>query len=179
MAGIQLSTAGVRMYYSVETEVGKRPETGYTEISELKSVPELNPEPDNLETTVLAETEWRTYIPGLKDPGGALGFTRNLTELSMQEWEGLVDTYEEAASENKAVWFCIVIPGLTKSLYFTGEPSPMGMPSMEVSSVLEVTNYITPTNAPAWLAKPTDIKTVAATNGVRVATSKKSVEVGV
>lgn len=157
MAGIQLSTAGVKLYYKADEADSGKPEslTDWTQISEVKSIPELNPEPDNLETTTLEETEWRTYIPGLKDPGGALAFTANLTEESMSEWETLVEAYDTAAASNHLVWFCIVVPGLTKSLYFTGKPSPMGMPAMEVSSVLETNLYITPTNAPAWLTKPT------------------------
>ena len=110
MAGIQLSTAGVKLLYAAEATAGTRPTTGYKEISEIKSIPELNPEPDNLETTTLAETEWKTYIPGLKDIGGALSFTANLTEKSMEEWEGVVDAYDTAAADNKATWFCI-LPG--------------------------------------------------------------------
>ena len=54
-----------------------------------------------------------------------------------------------------------MIPGLTKALYFTGKPSPMGMPGMEVSAVLETTLYITPTGAPQWEAKPTDLETMS------------------
>ncbi len=154
---IQLSTAGVTLRYAPEASEGVRPTTGYSKISEIKSIPELNPEPDNLETTNLEETEWKTYIPGLKDIGGALTFTANLTEASMKEWDDVVKAYDTAASAGKALWFCIVIPGLTKALYFTGQPSPMGMPGMEVSAVLETTLYITPTGAPLWEAKPTDL----------------------
>ena len=155
MAGIQLSTAGVTLHYAAETTAGQRPTSGYSKISEVKSIPELNPEPDNLETTTLEETEWKTYIPGLKDIGGALSFTANLTEKSMEEWESVVEAYNTAAKNNLATWFCIIIPGLTKALYFTGQPSPMGMPGMEVSAVLETNLYITPTGAPQWKAKPT------------------------
>lgn len=157
MAGIQLSTAGVTLWYAPEETAGTRPATGYTQISEIKSIPELNPEPDNLETTTLEETEWRTYIPGLKDIGGALSFTANLTEVSMTEWEGVVEAYDTAAEENLALWFCIIVPGLTKALFFTGQPSPMGMPAIEVSAVLEVNLYITPTGAPEWQTKPTTV----------------------
>ena len=129
----------------------------YGQITEIKSIPELNPEPDNLETTTLEETEWRTYIPGLKDIGGALSFTANLTEVSMGEWEAVVEAYDTAAEGNLALWFCIIVPGLTKALFFTGQPSPMGMPAMEVSAVLEVNLYITPTGAPEWQTKPTTV----------------------
>lgn len=172
MAGIQLSTAGVTLLYAAEATAGTRPTTGYEKISEIKSIPELNPEPDNLETTTLEETEWKTYVPGLKDIGGALSFTANLTEASMTEWEGVVDAYDTAAAENKATWFCIVIPGLTKALYFTGQPSPMGMPAMEVSAVLETTLYITPTGVPQWAAKPTDLESMSLRSS-----TKKNVEV--
>jgi hypothetical protein len=39
---IQLSTAGVTMKYAVEATSGTRPTTGYTEVPELKAIPEMN-----------------------------------------------------------------------------------------------------------------------------------------
>ena len=63
--------------------------------------------------------------------------------------------YETAKAAGKATWFTIVIPGLTKAYFFTGNPSAMGLPETSVNSVLEITNYITPTNAPEKFAKPT------------------------
>lgn len=155
MAGIDLSTAGVKLYRAAETTAGTRPTAGYKKIPGIKSIPELNPEPDNLESTTLEETEWKTYVPGLKDPGGALGFTANLTEALMDIWDKVVGEYEAAAKTNLGLWFVIVIPGLTKSLFFKGQPTPMGMPGMEVSAILETTLYITPTGAPEWAEKPT------------------------
>ena len=65
-----------------------------------------------------------------------------------------------------------MIPGLTKALYFTGQPSAMGMPAMEVSAVLETTLYITPTGAPQWAAKPTDLESMSLRSS-----TKKNVEV--
>lgn len=154
---IQLSTAGVTLNYCVETTSGTRPTTGYTKIPEVKSIPELNPEPDTLDSTTLEATEYRTYIAGLKDMGGSLGFTANLTQDSMDTWDTVVEAYDTAAAANKAMWFCVIVPGLTNALYFTGQPSPMGLPSMDVSAVLETTLYITPTGEPTWAAKPTGV----------------------
>lgn len=154
---IQLSTAGVTLNYCVETTSGTRPTTGYTKIPEVKSIPELNPEPDTLDSTTLEATEYRTYIAGLKDMGGSLGFTANLTQDSMDTWDAVVEAYDTAAAANKAMWFCVIVPGLTNALYFTGQPSPMGLPSMDVSAVLETTLYITPTGEPTWAAKPTSV----------------------
>ena len=62
--------------------------------------------------------------------------------------------YTAGKAAGKATWFTIVVPGLTQSFYFTGNPSSMGLPETSVNAVLEITNYITPTNAPEKYAKP-------------------------
>lgn len=153
---INLSTAGVKLMYAVEETAGTRPTSGYTRIYGVKSTPSLNAAPDTLETTTLDETEYKTYIDGLKDLGGALEFTFNLTEELIGTWDELMTAYEAGKVAGKATWFTIVIPGLSESFYFTGNPSAMGLPETSVNAVLEVTNYITPTNAPEKFAKPTD-----------------------
>jgi len=150
---IDLSTAGVQLLYAAETTAGTRPTTGYTRIRGIKSTPSLNPAPDTLETTTLDELEYKTYIDGLKDLGGALEFTFNLTEELITNWGNLMTAYTTAKASGKAIWFEILVPGLTNAFFFTGNPSEMGLPETEVNSVLEITNYITPTNAPAKFAK--------------------------
>ena len=152
---INLSTAGIALKYAVEATKGTRPTTGYTRIYGAKSTPSLNPAPDTLETTTLDETEFKTYIDGLKDLGGALEFTFNLTEDLITAWDALMEAYETAKAEQKATWFVIEIPGLTNAFYFTGNPSDMGLPETSVNTVLEITNYITPVGAPVKAAKPT------------------------
>lgn len=152
---INLSTAGIFLAYAAETTAGVRPTTGYKKLTGAKSTPSLNPSPETIETTTLDETEYKTYIDGLKDLGGALEFTFNLTEDLIDEWDDLMTAYTTAKAAQKNVWFTIVIPELEDSFYFTGNPSAMGLPETSVGSVLEITNYITPTNAPAKYTKPT------------------------
>lgn len=152
---INLSTAGIHLKYAVETVKGTRPTEGYIDLVGVKSTPSLNPSPDTLETTTLNETEYKTYIDGLKDLGGALEFTFNLTQDLVDLWETLMESYETAKAAGKATWFLIDIPGLTNGMYFPGNPSSMGIPETAVNSVLEITNYITPTGAPTKAAKPT------------------------
>lgn len=155
MARIDLSTAGVTVQYAVETVAGTMPTTGYTALTGIKSIPDLNPEPSSLETTTLDELEWRTYIPGLKDPGGALAFGANNTESFQTEWAAFVTAAETAADTGLATWISIVIPGLTKAFYFAGKPSPLGLSAIEVDSVLEIEGYISPSKIEGWLTKPT------------------------
>ena len=153
--GIPVNTAGVTFGYAVEESKGTRPTTGYTLIPDVKEIPEMNPEPETLETTVLSETEFKTYIEGLKDLGGALSFLANFTEELEEVWGELVAAYKTAAASGLATWYEIKHPKIEKSVFFTGQPSAMGLPAMSVNSVLETNLYITPTNAPAWETKST------------------------
>lgn len=154
---IRLSTAGIAVKYAVEETAGQMPTSAsaFKVIPEIKEIPEINPEPATLETTTLAETEYKTYIDGLKDLGGALSFLANLTEDFKKAWEELVTAYETAKAASKNTWFMIDIPGITEAVYFTGNPSNLGVPGAGVDAVLEINAYITPTNAPTWAEKPT------------------------
>lgn len=147
---IELSTAGIKMGYAVEETAGTRPTTGYVVIPSLKSIPSLNPAPDTLETTDLSQTEYKTYIDGLKDLGGALTFTANLTQEFTEKWAALMTAYETAKEEGKQMWFCVAIPGITNNFFFRGNPSDQGLPAAEVNSVLETEVFITPTQVEGW-----------------------------
>jgi hypothetical protein len=151
---IDLSTAGIKLYYAVETTAGTRPTTlvAYTVINGLKEIPDMAPAPESLETTTLSELEYKTYITGLKDLGGALGFTFNMTQPFVTAWEALVSAHTTGLATNKKTWFVIKVPGITKDLFFEGIPSPLGMPGATVNSVFEQTAHITPSNEIEWLA---------------------------
>ena len=151
----ELSTAGVQVKYAVEATAGTRPTTGYTTIPNIKSTPDLNPEPESLEVTDLSNTEWRSYIPGLKDPGGALAFLSNNTTAFQTAWATLVSAYGTAAAASKAIWFEIMVPGLTNSFFFAGIPSALGLSAMEVNAPAEVNAYVTPNQVLGWAAKST------------------------
>lgn len=155
---INLSTAGIHLYYAVEDTKGTRPtaKSAYKDLVGVKSIPSMNPAPETLETTTLNETEWKTYIDGLKDMGGALEFTFNLTQELVETWDTLMTAYEAGKTTGLQTWFLIDIPGLTEGFFFPGNPSSMGIPSTEVSNVLEITNRVTPTGAPVRETKPTD-----------------------
>ena len=151
---IELSTAGVSLQYAVEATAGERPTTGYAPITGIKSIPSLNPAPDTIETTDLSQTEFKTYIDGLKDLGGALEFTANLTQELQTLWDTIVSAYVDGKETGKSMWFAVVIPGLTNAFYFRGNPSTQGLPAIEVNNVLETSLYITPTLVDGWKAKP-------------------------
>ena len=146
----ELSTAGVTLRYAASSAAGTtRPTSGYTLIPAIKSIPDFNPEPESLEVTDLSDTTWRRYIAGLKDPGGALAFTANLSTPFKTAWETLMTAYGTAKTAGKAMWFEICVPSFG-SFFFAGIPSSLGMSAMDVNSVLEVDVYITPNIIHGW-----------------------------
>ena len=154
----EVSTAGLTLKYCVETTAGTRPTTGYTQVARFKSLPDLNPAPNSIDVTDLSDLEWKRSIPGLKDVGSAQAFKANNTDEFQTGWATLVEAFntaQAAAGGAKAVWFEISHPKLTKSFYFAGQPSPLGLSAAEVDSVLEVDAYITPNQIAGWATKST------------------------
>lgn len=151
----RFSTAGMYLCYAPEATAGTRPTTGYIKIPEIKSMPSFNPSPETIESTTLEETEYKTYVKGLKDLGGALEYSANLTEDLMTAWSTLISTFNTTVAANKKVWFAVVHPYLTKAVFYTGDPSTIGLNEASVGGMAETTLYITPTGAPVMEAKPT------------------------
>ena len=148
------STAGMYLCYAAEATAGTMPTTGYTMIPEIKSMPSFNPAPEQIESTTLLETEYKTYVEGLKDLGGALEFTANLTADLISVWETCNSTHD-ALTDGKEMWFAVVHPKLEKCVMFKGDPSPLGLNEASVGSMAETTLYVTPNSAPGWQDKPT------------------------
>lgn len=151
-----VSVAGMTLSYAVETTAGSRPTEGYIKIPEVKTMPSFNPTPDTIETTPLDEMEWHTYTSGLKDTGGAMEYTANMTDELDVVWENLRSAYETGQANSMSTWFCVQHPKITKANYFTGEPIPIGMNEASVGSPLETTLYIMPNSGVVRTAKPTD-----------------------
>lgn len=155
---INLSTLGVRVAWATETEVGKMPTTGWEYLPSITSTPEMNPSPETIDVTDLAQTEYKQYVQGLKDLGGAIQFGANLTQLLIDIWDDKVMTaFQTAKSAGKRLWICIIHPDLTKAMAFAFEPSSQGLPAIEVNGALTTNVNVTPQNQPRWVTKPTSI----------------------
>lgn len=150
-----VSTAGMILAYAVEATKGTRPTTGYLEVPEVKSMPSFNPPPNNIDSTTLKQKEYMTYVKGLKDLGGALEYTANLTDDLMDFWTTLLEAKETADAAGKAIWFAVVHPDLKYATFYTGDPAPIGFNEATVGAMAETTLYITPNTAPILADKPT------------------------
>lgn len=138
----EFNTIGMKLKYAIEATVGTRPTTGYTNIPGIKSMPDMNGSPNNIQVTDLSDA-WHRYIPGVKDVGGTLEFGANLTTDLKTAWETMMEAYKSASADNKSVWFEIEIPNFD-SFYFCGVPVELGFGGAEVDSAVETNLYITP-----------------------------------
>lgn len=144
----EISTAGVLLKYKAESTAGSRPTSGYTTIPNIVSTGSINNEPESLEVTDLSDKEWRRYIPGLKDPGGAITFTANLTSAFKTAWDAII-TAQSGLTGGKKMWFEIMVPTVG-SFYFAGTASPLGINGYGVNDVNQVDVYITPNVLEGW-----------------------------
>ena len=141
--GIPITTAGTQVAYAIETVAGTMPTTA-TLIPDIKEIPDLNPQPESLETTDLSCTEYKTYTDGLKDLSGANSYVANLTSLLEKVWAKMYEEYKTAKAGGKALWIYIVTPGLQTAAY-TASVAPLGVNGRAVNSVNEINCYITAT----------------------------------
>ena len=149
MARIDLSTIGMRLGYAVETEAGTMP-SAFTWLKGAKSLPEINSEPETIESTTFDALQFRTYIDGLQDTGGALAIGFNQTEDLLQTWDKVYSDYSTAKADNKSTWWVFWHPGLSKSFFFRGNPSQLGWGGAEVNALLETSVYVTPVGDIGW-----------------------------
>lgn len=149
---ISLSTAGIKLGYAVETVKGTKP-SAFTQIERAMSLPSINPQPENIDVTPLDATEWKEYIAGLKDTGGALAIRFSLNNEFVTKWGAFVSAYETGKESDFATWMVFYIPGMTNSFFFTCEPSALGFGGAEVNSHLEIEAYVTPTGNIGWDTK--------------------------
>lgn len=144
-------TAGIHLWYAPETTGGTEPTEGFVRIPGITEIPEIGAAPDTYETTSLDNLEYKTYIDGLKDTGGALGFTANDTPEFRDAIDKLITAQKTAEGSDKAIWFFIEVPEpIGKQMAFTGKATPLGFAGAGINSVLTTTFYITPTGEPKW-----------------------------
>lgn len=147
---LEFNTIGIKLKWASESTKGSRPTSGYTNIPDIKEIPEINMTPSNLDVTNLVD-EYKRYIPGVKDAGNDIALTANLTADLKTKWASLVTIAEAAWNSGYATWFEVSIPNFD-SFYFAGVPTEMGVSSMGVDAVVEAQLHIIPNQIAGWAA---------------------------
>lgn len=152
---IPLSTIGVKISYAIESTAGTRPTTGYKKIHGIYSTPDFNVAPSTADATSFDNEEYTQKISLLKEIPDNIEFGVRFGQQFATEWETLMTAYKTAIATSKETWFCIDIEGYDKSIFFTGRPIALGLPSMEANSGIDLTAYVAPTGEPIFETDPT------------------------
>ena len=145
---LEFSTIGVKVLCKTETSAGTRPTSGYTEIPDIKQVPAIAMNVNQIDVSNLVD-EYKRYIPGQKDVGQDFTLTGNLTTALKNAWASVVAAAASGWSSGKLTWFEIKVPDFA-SFYLAGVPTEMGLSDMAVDSVIETTLHITPNKIHGW-----------------------------
>ena len=150
---LEFNSIGIKLKYAVEASAGVRPSTSYTEIPDIKEIPEFLRTPSEIDVTNLVDTD-RRRIPGVKDSGGDKAFTANLTADLKSKWAAAVSAAEAAFVSGRQTWWEVAIPNFD-SFYFSGQPVPLGMAGVGVDSVVETQLHVMPNEIAGFAAKST------------------------
>lgn len=142
-AAIDLSTIGMKIGIAFETVSGQRPTEKYYNLQKPKSIPDMNPEPESIDTTSLNATKNKTSIPGLQDLSGPMGFVFGMSQVLLDTWEKICDTWDKNKAQGLRPWFEIYHPSLEKAWYIPIEPARLGVPSAEVNAAWDATVNVT------------------------------------
>lgn len=148
---LEFNTIGVKIGYAVESSAGTRPTTGYTNIPDVKAIPEIQLSPSQLEVTNLVD-RYKRYIPGVQDPGSDFNMTANMTANLKNAWASLCAAATSAWASGMSTWFEVSIPNFD-SFYFAGLPVDLGMSAQGVDAVEEANLHIIPNQIAGWASK--------------------------
>lgn len=151
MAVIDLSTAGIRFGYAIETTAGTKPST-FINVPHPKEIPDMNQAPNALDTSHLniEAGGFKTYIEGLKDMGGSIEITIGMSATLLTAWNTMCESAATALATGKETWFTFYHPSLTQGFFLKGIPSKLNFPSASVDAVWDATVYIVPTSVDGW-----------------------------
>lgn len=136
-----LTSIGTKVSIAIETVAGTKPVTNYYPIPQVTELPDLDFEPDTIETTSYDNLKYKSYLSGLKDTGGILSFAANYTEYGVDMWDDIVSKLDPAVNtDGLKAWIMVDIQGTTRKWFIPINPVATGLPSAPVNDVVSI-NY--------------------------------------
>lgn len=134
-----LTSIGLKVGIALESVAGTMPVTNYYKVPQVTDLPDMDFEPDTIETTSYDDLEYKSYLDGLKDTGGVIQLPANYTEYGTQMWDDIVADIKADTTGIKA-WLMIAIQGTTKKWFIPINPVKTGLPSAPVNDKVSI-NY--------------------------------------
>lgn len=162
MAG-EVSSCGIIIQYCPETTAGTRPTTGYKQKATsatlniadyVTGISGLGAEWEQGDVTPLSETKRHRFVKLLQGNDGIVNLDCNINPTSRTDWELIVAEYA-ALTGGKSLWWEIILPGDTQSMFFRGEPCSMGFPDVEAASAVQGAVQIIENEYTGWATKST------------------------
>ena len=162
MAG-EISSAGVSIYYVVESTAGTMPSTGFKQKAAgatlniadyVTGISGLSADFDMYDVTPLSETSRHRFIRGLQSNDGSIELSCNINPTSRADWNAIVTEYTNLTG-GKAMWFEFILPGDTDAIFVRGEPLPMRFPDVEAGSAVAGAVQIVENQYTDWTTKKT------------------------
>ena len=132
-----LTSIGLVVAVAVETTAGTRPTTNYYKVPGVTDLPDLDFEPDTIETTSYDNLDYKSYLPGLRDTGGLVSLEANYTEYGVGMWDGMTSTIEADTTGIKA-WILIAIKGTTTRWFIPAKLVECGVPTAPVNDKVSI-----------------------------------------
>ena len=160
MAG-EISTAGIAVYYAIETTSGTCPSTGFKQketgatlnINDyITGISGLGADYDMYDITPLSETARHRFVKGLQNNDGSISFNANINPTSRADWQKII-TAHAALTGGKSMWWEVILPGDTDGFFFRGEPLPMRFPDVEAASAVQGAVQIVENQCTGWATK--------------------------
>lgn len=137
-----LTSIGLVVAVAVETTAGTRPVTNYYKVPGVTDLPDLDFDPDTIETTSYDNLDYKSYLPGLKDTGGIVSLEANYTEYGVGMWDGMTSTIEADTTGIKA-WILIAIKGTTTRWFIPAKLVECGVPTAPVNDKVSISYKFT------------------------------------
>ena len=160
-----LTSIGLKIGIALESTAGTMPTTNYYVVPQVTNLPDLDFEPDTIETTSYDNLEYKSYLPGLKDTGGIISLEANYTQYGVEMWDDIVSTLDPSTNTTgKKAWLLITVEGTTRRWFIPINPVVTGLPSAPVNdkvtinynftvagdivsqTIAEISNYFSTTN---------------------------------
>ena len=136
-----LTSIGLKIGIAVESTAGTMPTSSYYVVPQVTDLPDLDFEPDTIETTSYDNLEYKSYLSGLKDTGGIVSLSANYTEYGADMWDDIVDTLDPSTNTTgKKAWLLVAIPGTTRHWFIPINPVVTGLPTAPVNDKVSI-NY--------------------------------------
>lgn len=137
-----LTSIGLVVAVAVETTAGTRPVTNYYKVPGVTDLPDLDFDPDTIETTSYDNLDYKTYLPGLKDTGGIVSLEANYTEYGVGMWDDMAADIEADTTGIKA-WILVSIEGTTTKWFIPAKLVETGVPTAPVNDKVSTTYKFT------------------------------------